>query len=172
MLRDDKVMLRAVEPEDLELMYLLENDARLWDCANTSVPYSSHLLKEYIKQCSCNFYEDKAVRMAIALPSGMSVGFIDLQNYEPKHQRAEVGIVLMPDFQHQGLAKHALTLMAEYARDMLHLHQLYAHVHTGNHLALRLFLAAGFIRTATLPQWTCCTDGWQDVAVFQMILTK
>ena len=30
-LRDEAVMLRAVEPEDLEVMSLLENDASLWE---------------------------------------------------------------------------------------------------------------------------------------------
>ena len=31
LLRDDSVMLRAIEPQDLEVMSLVENDTRLWD---------------------------------------------------------------------------------------------------------------------------------------------
>ena len=170
MLSDDRVMLRAVEPEDLEVMSLLENDATLWDSTCTTVPYSVHALKDYISHCSYNFYEDQAVRLAIALPEGIAVGFIDLQNYEPRHQRAEVGIVLMRECQHLGLAQHALALLAGYARRVLGLHQIYAHVQSTNLSALRLFRAAGFLHTATLPQWTRCADGWCDVEVFQMLL--
>lgn len=169
-LRDEAVMLRAVEPEDLEVMSLLENDASLWECSNATVPYSSHVLREYIKQCSYNFFEDKAVRLAIALPEGIAVGFIDLQNYDHQHQRAEVGIVLMRECQHLGLARHALRLLTDYSRSVLHLHQVYAHVQSTNHPALRLFRAAGFTHTATLPQWTRCAAGWCDVEVFRMML--
>lgn len=170
LLRDDVVMLRAVEPEDLEVMSLLENDASLWDSACTTVPYSSHVLREYIKQCSYDFYADRSVRLAIALGGGVAVGFIDLQNYAPQHQRAEVGIVLMREFQRRGLARRALALLVEYARDVLHLYQVYAYVQCANLPALRLFQSAGFARTATLAQWVRCADGWSDVAVFQLRL--
>lgn len=170
MLRNDQVILRAVEPDDLEVMYLLENDARLWESADTSAPFSSYALRHYIETCSCNFYEDKTVRMAIALPTGLAVGFIDLHDYDPKHRRAEAGIALMREFQCQGLARQALDLLSVYARDVLHLHQIYAHVQDVNQRARRLFLASGFTHVATLPQWTLCADGWHDVLVFHQIL--
>ena len=63
LLRDDSVMLRAIEPQDLEVMSLVENDTRLWDCIDTTVPYSTFMLKEYIRHTTCNFYEDKEVRL-------------------------------------------------------------------------------------------------------------
>lgn len=172
MLRDDMLVLRAVEPEDLEVMSLLENDASLWESTCTTAPYSTFVLKEYIKRCSCNFFEDHAVRLAIALPEGIAVGFIDLQNYDPQHQRAELGIVLMRECQHHGLARRAVTLMSEYARDVLHLHQVYAHVQCANLPALRLFQSVGFTHTATLPQWVRGASGWHDVAVFQLLLDR
>ena len=121
LLRDDSVMLRAIEPQDLEVMSLVENDTRMWDCIDTTVPYSTFMLKEYIRHTTCNFYEDKEVRLTIALPHGLAVGFIDLRNYEAKHQRAELGIVMMPEYQRQGLGKRALGLLVEYASQVLHM---------------------------------------------------
>ena len=170
LLRDDSVMLRAIEPQDLEVMSLVENDTRMWDCIDTTVPYSTFMLKEYIRHTTCNFYEDKEVRLTIALPHGLAVGFIDLRNYEAKHQRAELGIVMMPEYQRQGLGKRALGLLVEYASQVLHLHQIYAYVQSVNQPALRLFQSSGFIHTATLPEWTRCREGWSDVKVFQMLL--
>ena len=34
------IRLRAIEPEDLDLLYLIENDTRLWNVGTTNVPYS------------------------------------------------------------------------------------------------------------------------------------
>ena len=36
----ERVRLRAMEPEDLEVMYSMENDSRTWDVTNFTVPYS------------------------------------------------------------------------------------------------------------------------------------
>ena len=41
MLRSDRLILRAVEPEDLDTMYLVENDTRLWPHGLASVPFSA-----------------------------------------------------------------------------------------------------------------------------------
>ena len=34
------VHLRAIEPEDLDLLYRIENDVKLWNVGTTNVPYS------------------------------------------------------------------------------------------------------------------------------------
>lgn len=44
----ERVRLRAMEPEDLEVMYAMENDSQTWDVTNFTVPYSRFVLKQYI----------------------------------------------------------------------------------------------------------------------------
>ena len=38
-LTDGCLRLRALEPQDLEIVYQIENDSDLWGCSNTNVPY-------------------------------------------------------------------------------------------------------------------------------------
>ena len=45
-------MLRAAEPEDLDLMYLIENDIALWAMGSSNVPYSMYTLRQFIEQTS------------------------------------------------------------------------------------------------------------------------
>ncbi|EJW94024.1 acetyltransferase, GNAT family, partial [gut metagenome] len=40
--------LRPCEPEDLELLYTIENDRELWDTSNADAPYSRYAIKQYI----------------------------------------------------------------------------------------------------------------------------
>ena len=42
------VSLRAIEPEDLEILYTLENDTDMWDISSVHVPYSRYTLKQFI----------------------------------------------------------------------------------------------------------------------------
>ena len=43
-----QVHLRATEPEDLDILYKIENDDSLWNLGNTNVPYSKYVLHDYI----------------------------------------------------------------------------------------------------------------------------
>ena len=42
------IYLRDLEPEDLELLYTIENAPELWNITNNDGPYSRFALKQYI----------------------------------------------------------------------------------------------------------------------------
>ena len=88
------VKLRAIEPEDLDILYRIENDMSLWNDSVTSVPYSRYILYDYIANTKNDIYTDRQVRMMIENEKQEVVGIIDLINFEPKHLRAEIGIVV------------------------------------------------------------------------------
>ena len=162
--------LRAVEPEDLDLMYLIENDTELWPCGQASVPFSHYALKQFIAESSNDVFRDRQLRLVIEKADGVSVGFVDLQRYDPQHHRAEVGIVVVPEQQRQGLASEALRLLAKYVSDHLGIHQLYAIVPENNTASMALFHKCGYKKTATLQDWLNTPTGWQSAAIFQLIV--
>ena len=49
-LTNGNIRLRAPEPEDLELLYKMENDTTLWSVGNSTQPYSRYTLRNYIEQ--------------------------------------------------------------------------------------------------------------------------
>ena len=40
--------LRALEPQDLDLLYTIENQQEMWDVCDTNVPYSRFDLDQYL----------------------------------------------------------------------------------------------------------------------------
>ena len=52
----------------------------------------------------------------------LDICFVDLQNYDLRHRRAEVGIVIMPEWQRQGLGNEVLQILEEYAYNHLYIH--------------------------------------------------
>ena len=151
-------------------MYLIENDTELWPLGQASVPFSHYALKQFIAESSNDFFHDRQLRLVLETAEGISVGFVDLQNYDPLHHRAEVGIVVVPEQQRKGLATEALRLLAQYVSSHLGIHQLYALVPTSNQASVGLFKKCGYKETATLQDWLKSPEGWQSVVVFQQIL--
>lgn len=171
MLRGKRIMLRATEPEDLDLMYIVENDTSLWKYGCANVPYSMYSLRHFIEQTSNDINSDGQVRLVIALSENRNaIGFVDLQNYDLHHRRAEVGIVILPEWQRRGLGSEALSVLSRYAHQHLLIHQLYALVAVDNLPAQALFSRSGYNKTATLQHWLRNVEEWQDAIVYQKIL--
>ena len=102
------ITLRAMEPEDLEVLYTIENDRSLWDMGTSNVPYSRYSLRDYIVHASNDIYVDRQVRLVIENSEHQVVGLADLANFDPQHLRAELGLVVLRQYQRRGYAEAAV----------------------------------------------------------------
>lgn len=169
-LENERMRLRAPEPEDLECLYRWENDSRLWEYGSTLSPFSKHALRQYIQQSDHDIYRSSQLRLMITIkPERTVVGTIDLYDFDPHHRRAGVGILIDAEQQHKGFAGIALQLVADYADRFLHVHQLYAHVPKCNAASIRLFERSGFVCAGTLKAWNVSPAGREDVLMYQRI---
>lgn len=164
------VSLRAIEPEDLDILYDIENDKELWNVGCTNVPYSRFTLHNYIADCANDIYTDKQLRLMIVNQEGEVVGIVDLVNFDPRHQRAEIGIVIMRKFRRRGYASAAVSRLMGYARNNLHIHQLYVFVNINNIGSKNLFSSLGFHESMPLKDWLFENGKYQDALLMQHIL--
>ena len=94
----EKISLRALEPEDLELLYEWENNDSYWELSNTFSPFSKYTLKRYLENSHKNIYETGQLRLMIDLiDEKKTIGTIDLFDFDPFHKRAGLGILIAPD---------------------------------------------------------------------------
>lgn len=170
MKQNHHVSLRAMEPEDLDLLYGIENDPELWDVSTNNVPYSRYLLHDYIANASGDAYTDRQVRLIVETEDYQPVGLIDLINFDAKHCRAEVGIAIVREHRHQGYGIQALRQICNYALRVLHLHQLYAVVAMNNSASQKLFADAGFQKVGILPEWVSDGKSYHDAVLLQFFL--
>ena len=104
--------------------------------------------------------------------SGEVVGMVDLFDFSPSDNRAEVGIVIDAPYRCKGFAAESLRLLATYARRVLQLNQLYAKVLAEHQIARKLFKRCGYSEVATLPQWVFSEGCYKDVCVYQCVFEK
>lgn len=164
------VRLRALEPEDLDFIYRMENDPAHWAMTDFTVPYSRYALRRYLADSRNDLFADRQLRLVIVQQStGSSVGLIDLFNYEPMHARAEVGLLVHEDYRGLGYATQALRLLCDYAFRFLSLHQLAAYVSSDNLPSLHVFHACGFSECGLLRQWWRVGGAYRDVLLLQCL---
>ena len=169
-LKGKLVRLRALEPEDLEYLFTLENDTDIWEISGTLTPYSRSVLREYLQRAHQDIYQARQLRMAICTQKESPVGLIDLYDFDPRHLRAGIGIVIsQSENRNQGFGAEAISLLCEYAFSVLDLHQLYAGVSADNTRSIHLFEKLGFRQNGVRQDWLRTASGFKDELFFQKI---
>jgi len=175
MIEDDDIVLRALEPEDVDLLYDWENDMKIWVVSNTLTPFSKYQLKQYIENSKLNIYQTKQLRLIIEVKdkdASLPVGMIDLFDFDPFHSRGGVGIIIHSSYREKGYAKKALSLFLDYCFGYLGLNQLYANIMVDNTASISLFESLGFQLSGIKRDWQKTTTGFVDELFYQKINAK
>ena len=169
-LKGTTIYLRALEPNDLEFVYAVENDEAIWQVSNTQTPYSRFLIRQYLENAHQDIYEAKQLRLAICKDDDFpAIGLIDLFDFDPKNNRAGIGILIKaPNHRNTGVGTEALGLLIDYAFAHLNLNQLYANIDVENQPSLSLFANFGFQKIGVKKQWNLVNGHYKDEAFFQL----
>jgi diamine N-acetyltransferase len=166
-----EIKLRALEPEDLELLYEWENNNDYWVVSNTVSPFSKYTLKRYIENSHKNIYESGQIRLMIEhIPDMKTIGTIDIFDFDSFHKRAGIGILIGNiEYRKKGYATMALTCLTDYCFKTLLLHQLYCNILENNHESIDLFKNLGFSEIGMKKDWILTNDGYLNELMFQLI---
>ena len=164
----EHVMLRAPEPEDLNAMYMWENDAENWLISDTTRLMSKYTLSEFI-QSEQDIYALKQLRFMINIsPEHFTVGCVDLFEFNPKHQRIGIGILIGDkSYRRRGVATKALKIALEYCFEILEVQQVFCNIQSSNLASLNLFQELGFERAGVRKLWIKNQSGWDDLVFLQ-----
>lgn len=173
-LNNEILQLRALEPEDLEMLYKWENDTEVWKFGSAMSPYSKFILRQYIADAQTDIFESKQLRFMIALHNKeqAAVGTIDLYDFDALNSRCGVGIYIDSDWRKNGYAMHALRLLQDYVFNFLKINQLYAVIPVSNKSSTHLFQSAEFSKSGVLKQWISYQNRHEDAIIVQKIKSE
>ena len=169
-LSGENILLRALEPEDLDFLYELENNEAVWEVSNTLMPYSKYILKRYLENSYKDIYEARQLRLVIMTSGKERCGLIDLYDFDPKHKRAGIGIIISGEvYKNKGIATEALQLVTGYAFTHLDMHQLYANISEDNTVSIKLFTRLGFVKVGVKKDWNFVSGVYKNEILYQKI---
>ena len=173
-LQAETIYLRALEPEDLSFIYEIENNENIWEVSNTQTPYSLFLIKQYLENAHQDIYEAKQLRLVICKNKDFkAVGLIDLFDFDPRNNRAGVGIIISNETdRNNGIGSQALSLIIDYSFKKLNFNQLFANINPENRASISLFTKFGFQEIGSKKQWNLIDGKYQDENLFQLLKNK
>ena len=166
--QNENIILRAVEPSDLDTLYVWENNSALWIAGNARNPYSRFALKHYIADFQKDIYESRQLRLMIDLrQTKKTVGTVDLYDFDMHHSKIALGLFVEQTFQGKGYARQALKLVEDYVFNFLKINQLYVFIAESNKASRSIFESEKYYCQTRLKAWIKTSEGFEDVFVFQ-----
>ena len=165
-----KINLRALELDDLEFLFEIENNRRLWKISHTILPFSKYYLEKYVKESNLDIFSEKQFRFVISLENKHPIGLIDLFDFDPVSHRAGIGIVIQNKYRKKGYALESIKLIEDISKNDLQIHQLYVNVGIDNKISLDLFNKLGYTEIGIKKDWNYINGKYTDEVSFQKIL--
>jgi diamine N-acetyltransferase len=167
------LLLRAPEPEDVDIIFKWENNTRFWHIGNTLAPYSRFAVEQFVMNVDNDIFSTKQLRFMIDSHSKddkpTTIGMADLFEFDPHHKRAGVGILIDELWQGKGYATEAINILVDYCFRILNLHQLYCNIEITNEKSIKLFTKCGFVQIGLKKDWLMHDGHWTDALMFQLI---
>ncbi len=170
-LKNNNILLRAVEKNDLDYLYKWENDTSVWHLSSTLIPFSRYTLEQYIEAARQDIYEAKQLRLIIQhINTAKPLGSIDLFDFDPYNLRGGIGILIAENTDRKkGYASEALDTYLNYCTKILGLKQVFCNILENNEDSMKLFINKGFIITGAKKDWIKAGDDWLTQYFLQKI---
>ncbi|MFZ4412260.1 MAG: GNAT family N-acetyltransferase [Bacteroidales bacterium] len=166
-LKGNNILLRAMEPEDIDVLYDWENDTSVWHISNTTTPFSRYVIEQYVFSVQ-DVFVNKQIRLMITVDN-KPIGCIDIFDFDPNNRKAGIGILIADEMRNKGFASDALETLINYCFNSLQLHQLYCSILTDNESSLKLFKKHGFAICGSRKDWIMLNNEWKDEYFLQLI---
>jgi diamine N-acetyltransferase len=164
------IYLRALEPNDIDVLFSIENDSSLWKYSNRNEPFSRFTLNKYIESQDQDLYELKQKRFVLSNKNRTVLGLVDLFDFEPFHRRAGVGILIVSEFQNKGFGVEAIKLLENQCKLFYNMHLLYANIPSENSQSIKLFKKMNFSLIGVKKSWNYYENSFHDEYLYQKII--
>ncbi len=170
-LKGKNIFLRALELEDIDYLFSIENNEKYWSISDSQIPFSKYLLNRCLKNSDMDIYEAKQLRLVITDFKNITIGLIDLFDIDFKNNRAGVAIIINEKMRNKGFAKEALEMLIKYSKTHLSLHQLYCNILEDNTHSVNLFKSVQFKEVGLKKDWIKFDGKYKNEMLLQLICT-
>ncbi|GGY28531.1 GNAT family N-acetyltransferase [Paludibacterium paludis] len=166
----DRLALRPISRLDWELFLRLYQNPQVmrW----IAEPLPDELVEALFEERLASWEKDSINWLTLILEerdSGQTVGLIGLRTDSSRDLRAEVGVLVLPEFQRRRYAGEALQALIHRALAHENYHKLVAVMTAGNEAARQLFESTGFRLDGMLRENSLLGGQWCDDCCYSLL---
>ena len=160
MITSGRVVLRPVQPGDLDVLYRLISDLGSWAMRTPHPPRTmtrANFESSYVRRLA----DDDSVEFAITV-DGELIGRCGLFSFDVLAHHAEIGIGLLPEWTGKGYGTEALRGLIRFGFQDRNLHRIGLGAAATNAGALASYRKLGFVEEGRLREHGFIDGAWVD----------
>lgn len=167
-----RLTLRQLTPADAPALYESRSDPRVMQYIPRPLATSVDEVVAYIEQVNKLMAANEVLNWDIARrEDGRVIGTIGYYSLQPEHFRAEIGYLLHPAHQGQGLMQEAVQAVLDYGFDVLQLHSVAAVMAPENTASARVAERNGFVKEGHFRQNEFWNGRFTDAVFYALLRT-
>ncbi|MBN8827660.1 MAG: GNAT family N-acetyltransferase [Sphingobacteriia bacterium] len=168
---DTKYILREVNIEaDAGEYFIYMNHPEVAKyLAEEDIPRSIEHAKHELKYWYSLFTGKYSIYWAIAVrENDQIIGTCGFNNWNYRHDRAEISVDINPDFWNQGIGTRCVKLLNEFAFSQMKVKRIQATIAKDNHRSMRVFMKNHYQKEGLLKKYAKLQGEQKDFFMFSM----
>lgn len=169
-LETERLYLRRVVKEDVNEIFALRSNKETMKYVPRPLVKTEKDAMEHITLIDSKIENNEGINWAITLKGKTKlIGIIGHYRIKPEHFRAEIGYMLLPEYQGKGIISEALKETVKYGFEIMKLHTIEALIDPENFASERVLQKNGFLKEAHLRENEYYDGRFLDTVIYSIL---
>jgi ribosomal-protein-alanine N-acetyltransferase len=169
-LETERLHLRRVFNDDVNEIFALRSDKETMKYIPRPLVKTKEDALEHIALIDSKIENNEGINWAITLKNDSKlIGIIGHYRIKPEHYRAEIGYMLLPEYQGKGIITEAIKEVVKYGFEKMKLHSIEAVIDPENLISEKVLLKNGFVKEAHLKENECFEGRFLDTVIYSIL---
>jgi ribosomal-protein-alanine N-acetyltransferase len=169
-LETERLVLRRVNENDVNEVFALRSNPETMKYIPRPLVKSTDDALEHIAMIESKITNNEGINWAITYKDNPKlIGIIGHYRIKPEHFRAEVGYMLLPEFNGKGIVTEAVQEVVKYGFNEMKLHSIEAIIDPENFGSEKVLQKCGFIKEAHLKENEFYEGRFLDSVIYSIL---
>lgn len=169
-LETERLLLRRVDSNDIKEIFALRSNPETMKYIPRPLVKTDEDALEHIAMIDSKIDSDEGINWAITLKDNPKlIGIIGHYRIKPEHYRAEIGYMLLPEYQGKGIISEAVKEAVKYGFNVMNLHSIEAIIAPDNYGSAKVLEKNGFVKEAHLRENEFYEGRFLDTVIYSIL---
>ncbi len=169
-LESKRLLLRRVIETDVDEIFELRSNPETMKFIPRPLAKTKEDALIHLKTIDENIENNKGINWAITLKGNPKlIGIIGHYRLQPENHRCEIGYMILPQYNGQGIVTEAIQLILEYGFDDLQMHSIEAVIDPENKASERVLQKNGFVKEAHILENELWDGKFWDTVIYSIL---
>lgn len=169
-LETERFVLRGVLATDVNEIFALRSNPETMKYIPRPLVTNHEEALAHIKMMDDKIESNEGINWAItSKENDTMLGLIGLYRIKPEHYRAEIGYMVLPEFQRKGIIPEAILCLVNYGFNSLKLHSIEAVIDPQNKASEKVLQKCGFLKEGHFKENEYYDGKFIDSAIYSLL---